>query len=78
VVPCKALLDGAVTRGAKVEMQIYPGAYHHFDWPNLPRRELPLPTAGGAVWVRGNGYGSATGCILPRSILPRPLPDELS
>jgi dienelactone hydrolase len=30
-VPCKALLDGAVTRGAKVEMQIYPGAYHHFD-----------------------------------------------
>jgi dienelactone hydrolase len=48
-VPCKALLDGAVTRGAKVEMQIYPGAYHHFDWPNLPRRELPFPTAGGVV-----------------------------
>ena len=39
-VPCKALLDGAVTCGAKVEMQIYSGAYHHFDWPNLPRREL--------------------------------------
>jgi len=51
--PCKALLDGAVTRGAKVEMQIYPGAYHHFDWPNLPRRELPFPTAGGAVWFEG-------------------------
>ena len=33
-VPCKTFLDGAVTRGAKVEMQIYPGAYHHFDWPN--------------------------------------------
>jgi dienelactone hydrolase len=52
-VPCKALLDGAVTRGAKVEMQIYPGAYHHFDWPNLPRRELPFPTAGGVVWFEG-------------------------
>jgi len=53
VVPCKALLDGAVTRGAEVEMQIYPGAYHHFDWPNLPRRELPFPTAGGVVWFEG-------------------------
>jgi dienelactone hydrolase len=52
-VPCKALLDGAVTRGAKVEMQIYPGAYHHFDWPNLPRRELPFPTAGGVVRIEG-------------------------
>jgi dienelactone hydrolase len=52
-VPCKALLDGAVTRGAKVEMQIYPGAYHHFDWPNLPRRELPFPPAAGVVWFEG-------------------------
>jgi dienelactone hydrolase len=52
-VPCKAFLDGAVTRGAKVEMQIYPGAYHHFDWPNLPRRELPFPTAGGVVRIEG-------------------------
>jgi len=52
-VPCKAFLDGAVTRGAKVEMQIYPGAYHHFDWPNLPRRELPFPTAGGVIRIEG-------------------------
>ncbi len=51
--PCKALLDGAATRGAKVEMQIYPGAYHHFDWPNLPRRELPFPTAAGVVRIEG-------------------------
>jgi len=34
-------------------MQIYPGAYHHFDWPNLPRRELPFPPAGGVVWFEG-------------------------
>ena len=53
VVPCKAFLDGAVTRGAKVEMQIYPRAYHHFDWPNLPRRELPFPTAAGVVRIEG-------------------------
>jgi len=52
-VPCNALLDGAGTRGAKVEMQIYPGAYHHFDWPNLPRREMPFPTAAGVVRIEG-------------------------
>ena len=51
VVPCKALLDGAVTRGANVEMQIYLGAYHHFDWPNWPCRELP--TGGGVVMIEG-------------------------
>jgi dienelactone hydrolase len=39
--PCKAFLDGAIARGANVEMQIYPGAYHAFDAPNLAQRELP-------------------------------------
>ena len=39
--PCKTFLDGAIARGAGVEMQIYPGAYHAFDAPNLTRRELP-------------------------------------
>jgi dienelactone hydrolase len=52
-VPWKALLDGGVASGAKVEMQIYPGASHHFDWPNLPRRELPFPTSGGVVRIEG-------------------------
>ena len=31
-------------------MQVYPGAYHHFDWPNLSRHELPFRTAGGDIW----------------------------
>ena len=39
--PCKTFLDGAIARGARVEVQIYPGAYHAFDAPNLTRRELP-------------------------------------
>ncbi len=39
--PCKAFVDGAIARGSRIEMQIYPGAYHDFDWPNLPRRERP-------------------------------------
>jgi dienelactone hydrolase len=52
--PCKYFLDGAAAHGAKTEMQIYPGAYHHFDWPNLPRHELPnLRNAAGAVPIYG-------------------------
>jgi dienelactone hydrolase len=51
--PCKGLLDRAVARGAKVELQIYPGAYHHFDWPNLPLRELPFRTRTGLVRMEG-------------------------
>ncbi|HTQ32615.1 MAG TPA: dienelactone hydrolase family protein [Stellaceae bacterium] len=39
--PCKAFVDGAVARGATAEIVLYPGAYHAFDSPNVPRRELP-------------------------------------
>jgi dienelactone hydrolase len=50
--PCKEVFDGAVARGAKVTVQIYPGAYHDFDWPNMGRmsRQLIAPpaTAGGS------------------------------
>jgi dienelactone hydrolase len=51
---CKEFLDGAAARGATVEIQIYPGAYHHFDWPDVPRHELPaLRNAAGAVPIYG-------------------------
>jgi dienelactone hydrolase len=49
--PCKLLLDGAASRGGTAEMQVYPGAYHHFDWPNLARHELPFRAAGGDIWI---------------------------
>lgn len=39
--PCQAFIAGAVARFSPIEMQVYPGAYHAFDAPNLPRRELP-------------------------------------
>jgi dienelactone hydrolase len=39
--PCKTFIDGAVARGAAAQIVMYPGAYHAFDAPNLPRRELP-------------------------------------
>jgi dienelactone hydrolase len=52
--PCKAFLDGATGRGARIEVQIYPGAYHGFDRANSPRRELPeYRTAADVVPVVG-------------------------
>jgi dienelactone hydrolase len=38
---CKTFIDGAVARGAKAEIVLYPGAYHAFDAPNVTKRELP-------------------------------------
>jgi dienelactone hydrolase len=52
--PCKTFLDGAIGRGAAVETQIYPGAYHGFDAPNQPRLELPnYRTRAGVVPIIG-------------------------
>src|SRR6266481_233098 len=52
--PCKELLDGAAARGANIEMQVYPGAYHDFDWPNMARHESPnFRTAAGIVPIQG-------------------------
>jgi len=54
VTPCKALVDGAVGRGSKVEMRIYPDAYHDFDWPNKQLGELPAyRTSSGVVPITG-------------------------
>jgi dienelactone hydrolase len=38
---CQKFVDGAKSRGAKVEMRIYPDAYHAFDVPDLKRVEFP-------------------------------------
>jgi len=52
--PCKTFLDGAVARGTAIETQIYPGAYHAFDAPNLTMRELPnYRTRDGVVPIVG-------------------------
>ena len=52
--PCKTFLDGAIGRGASIETQIYPGAYHAFDAPNLNRLELPAyRTRAGVVPIVG-------------------------
>jgi dienelactone hydrolase len=52
--PCKIFIDAAVRRGAPIETQIYPGAYHAFDAPNLSRRTLPdYVTRAGVIPIVG-------------------------
>jgi dienelactone hydrolase len=52
--PCKTFLDDAIGRGARIEVQIYPGAYHGFDRADSPRRELPqFRTAAGVIPIVG-------------------------
>ncbi|MBV8118815.1 MAG: dienelactone hydrolase family protein [Alphaproteobacteria bacterium] len=52
--PCKAFLDGAIVRGSPIEVEVYPGAYHDFDWPNMPLHESPkYRTAAGIVPIQG-------------------------
>jgi len=51
---CQAFLGAAAARGAKVEMKVYPGAYHAFDAPNVTIRELPkYVTRAGVVPIVG-------------------------
>lgn len=52
--PCRALADQAVALGGPVELHVYPGAYHDFDWPNLKRKELTAyTTRKGVVPITG-------------------------
>lgn len=52
--PCQAFLTGAIGRGARIQVQVYPGAYHGFDNPSQPRRELPeYRTRAGVVPIVG-------------------------
>lgn len=52
--PCRALIDDAGSRGSPVGIQVYPGAFHDFDWPNLATRARPeYRTSAGIVPVVG-------------------------
>ena len=52
--PCKELIEQAARRGSKVEVQVYPGAYHDFDWPDVPVHPLPAyRTSAGVVPIVG-------------------------
>lgn len=52
--PCKQFADAAAARGSDIRIQIYPGAHHDFDWPNLPVKSLPeYRKSGGSVPITG-------------------------
>jgi dienelactone hydrolase len=52
--PCQSFIAGAVARGSAIEMPIYPGAYHSFDAPDQPVRELPqFRTSAGMAPITG-------------------------
>jgi dienelactone hydrolase len=52
--PCQSFLNAAMARGATVQMQIYPGAYHDFDWPGETVRKRPeFTTRNGVVPITG-------------------------
>jgi dienelactone hydrolase len=51
--PCRALIESA-SEGSKAQIQVYPGAYHDFDWPDLPVHEVPaFRTRAGVVPIEG-------------------------
>ncbi|WP_322881150.1 dienelactone hydrolase family protein [Pandoraea sputorum] len=39
--PCDAFVKDVTAQGAPITFHIYPGAYHDFDYPNLPVRSRP-------------------------------------
>jgi dienelactone hydrolase len=52
--PCKELLDTAAPPKGLAEIVVYPGAYHDFDWPNMPLLRRPdYTTSAGIVPIQG-------------------------
>jgi len=50
--PCQERLD--TVRPEEVEVQIYPNAYHDFDWPDLPVHSVPkYRTSNGVIPIEG-------------------------
>jgi dienelactone hydrolase len=63
--PCQSFLDGAVARGSHVDLVVYPGAYHGFDAPNNPQRELPeYKTREGVVPIIGTDPAARADALL--------------
>ncbi len=38
--PCRDLVAFSAAKGQKIDLVTYPGAFHSFDWPNMPIREM--------------------------------------
>jgi len=51
---CQAFLTAAAARGASVQLLVYPGAYHDFDWPGMAVHRRPeYTTSAGVVPITG-------------------------
>ena len=48
--PCVDIVERAIGRGVPIEIKVYPGAYHDFDWPGRELRTM-TPRAGVTVHV---------------------------
>jgi dienelactone hydrolase len=63
--PCQRFLDRAVARGSAIELVAYPDAFHGFDAPNNPRRELPeYKTRAGVVPIIGTDPAARADALL--------------
>jgi dienelactone hydrolase len=63
--PCAALMGEAKARGASVDVKLYPGAYHVFDAPNMPMRELPAyRLANGVVPLAGTNAAARADALV--------------
>ncbi len=51
--PCRALIESA-SDGTTAAIQVYPGAFHDFDWPDMPVHEVPaFKTRAGVIPIEG-------------------------
>ena len=51
---CERFIGEAAARGQPATMQVYDGAYHDFDWPDMPLHEVVLAR-------KANGFAPVTG-----------------
>ena len=52
--PCSQFVAAAAARGSDIRIHVYAGAYHDFDWPNMPIQSLPAyRTSRGVVPIVG-------------------------
>jgi dienelactone hydrolase len=58
--PCEAFLRGAQARDAPVTFQIYPGAYHSFDAPDMPIHTVEPYRRNDWAPIEGTNEGART------------------
>ena len=63
--PARFFSTALSARGSAIELVVYPGAYHGFDAPNNPRRELPeYKTRAGVVPIIGTDPAAGADALL--------------